>query len=136
MDVTALIVLIIFIGAIVILCCAAYTYVKFCIKNKRRTTSLRMKVSCSIKESNSISDILLIYWYTTFWKSFWFLLTLKFQPCSDENEIAINREANSNIGSCMECQLIEMGEMAAYSGFCKTCGRSPSVKEWSASIQW
>ena len=56
MDVTALIVLVIFIGAIVILCCAAFTYVKFCIKNNRRTPSLRMKVSCKLKELHSLSN--------------------------------------------------------------------------------
>ena len=56
MDVTALIVLVIFIGAIVILCCAAYTYVKFCIKKNRRPASLRMKVSCNIEKLHSLSN--------------------------------------------------------------------------------
>ena len=52
MDVTALIVLVIFVGAIVILCCAAYTYVKFCIKNNRRTNSIKMKVTSNFDEKD------------------------------------------------------------------------------------
>ena len=61
MDVTALIVLVIFIGAIVILCCAAYTYVKFCIKNSRRTNSIKMKVTLDFDEKDLFEfyDILL-----------------------------------------------------------------------------
>lgn len=58
------------------------------------------------------------------------------QPCSDENDIGQNRETNQeSSGNCIECQLIEMGEMVTYSGICKTCGKSPSVKEWSTRTQ-
>ena len=59
------------------------------------------------------------------------------QPCSDENDIGQNRELNqeSGGGTCIECQLIEMGEMVTYSGICKTCGKSPSVREWSTRTQ-